>query len=193
MKSDKLGIRTFLFFLLAMMAGIGKAPALHARQNAVCAEGTCFDTKQTHNGENFFLRGIAFFNHTFVKIYKVGFYTTRGIRSEEQVLSAGASKAVIVEYKQDINIRELFGEMKKGMPANPELNDQFVRIALAVYPIRQGERHEFIYEPGKGTLLLENGKPKLRIWGDPFARAFFGFWLERHNQGNELLRPAGMP
>ncbi len=188
MNSLRCGV--ILLFLFFTGAGFAKTPDLHARPNAVCAEGSCFDVKQIVNGKSFFLRGIAFFNHTFVKIYKVGFYTTKGIRNREQVLSADVSKAVVVEYKQDINIRELFSGMKKEMPVSQALNDQFVQIALAVYPIRQGERHEFIYEPGRGTLLLENGKPKLRIRGGPFAHAFFSFWLDRHNKGNVLLRPA---
>ena len=168
-----------------------------AEEEMLCPLGTCFVEQKMVNGRNLFLAGIAFFRNAFFKIYEVALYLPKGIRNERQALSNEVPKTVVVEYAQDIDVRQLFEEFQKSLPANQAsdetLKNQFTQIAVAVFPIREGERHEFVYEPGKGTTLFENGESKLRIPGDRFARTFFSFWLNRHNNGNQLLRPGALP
>ena len=186
-ENKKLSPIIFCFMIISVMPG----PTLWAKE--VCPLGTCFEAKKVVNGINLFLGGVAFFRRAFLQIYEVGLYVPKGIRNESQVLSSEVAKTVVVEYDRDIDVRELFDEFRKNLPPNqandPTLKSQFVEIAAAVYPIQAGERHEFVYEPGKGTTLFKNGESKLRIPGSRFARTFFGFWLTRHNSGNQLLRP----
>ncbi len=201
-KSKKIsGGKISLIVLCFLYLFISVVPMPHAsakdKEETVCPVKTCFDENKAVNGKKLFLAGIAFFHRAFFQIYEVALYVPRGVRNEREVLSNEVPKTLVVEYDHDIDVRELFGSFQKSLSSNQAgdkiLKKQITEIAAAVFPIRGGERHEFVYEPGKGTTLFKNGESKLRIPGDRFARTFFSFWLNRHNNGNQLLRPGAWP
>lgn len=196
-KNKNLKIILILFCSLSLLVSSLPAAKAYPQKKDVCILKTCFEQTRVINGRNLFLGGVAFFRRAFIHAYQVALYVPRGIRNERQVLSKDVPKTVVVEYDRDVDVRDLFKEIQENLPAsqaNDEaLKNQFIEIAAAVYPIRSGERHEFVYEPGKGTTLFENGESRLKIPGDRFAHTFFSFWLARHNNGNQLLRPGTLP
>jgi hypothetical protein len=182
-----------LLTLLMVISGCaaGRTQADNPPQGHICAMNTCFrDTKPVRR-QNLFLRGMAFMERSFLQVYSIALYTPRWVKSEKDMLSREVPKSIEIEFERDMDIRALVNDLEEILPAaaeDPELQAGLTEVAKAIMPIERKKRYEFRYEPGKGTQVFQNGDPKTTVQGDRFAEIFFNYWLQRHNNGNQLLR-----
>jgi hypothetical protein len=182
------------FFAAALIAASGCARfdnrELPARES-VCMMDTCFREQRPLDRQNLPLKGADVEEKVLIQSYGVALYAPGWVKEENEILSSQVPKSLIVEYERNIELKDFVIYLEQGLPEelDPSVQEGFAKIAKNVFPVEAEDRQEFIYEPDKGTLVLQNGKPKTIIASRPFARTFFKFWLDRHNKGNQLLRP----
>lgn len=155
------------------------SPAAHA-QNAACKNSVCFEQTKTLQGRNFPVRGLADFRYFFMDVYTAALYAP-GSADLNNILS-GIPKSLILNYHRRIKKEWMIKAAQDRLAANPQVNLPALRSRLnqmnAVYEdVKEGDRYELRYEPGRGTSLYLNGRLKTTIPGEDFQRAYFGIWL----------------
>jgi hypothetical protein len=188
---------TLFFLLLLAFGGCGprsdRSDDNDRSESALqrCLHKDCFDKIREVKGLKFRLSGISirkYLRH--INVYTAVLYVPER-EAGIQVLSADA-KILVLKYhrkveKQTIvdNIRENIGSlpyvnMRKILPRLHQLEAAFEA------PIK-GDICEFLFIPGEGMTMSQNGKPLITISGDDFAEAFLGIWISPDN-GDEKMR-----
>ena len=135
------------------------------------------DAKLVLNGAG--IRTKAFFN-----IYVGGLYLRRKSQDATRIIKANDPMAVrlhivsrlITDDRMIAATREGFKKSTKGNTAPIQKRiERF--LAIFKKQIKNNDVYEFVYTPGKGTLVYRNDKLKATFKGLEFKQALFGIWL----------------
>lgn len=132
----------------------------------VTVEGNSYPATAKVEGKTFKLIGAGLREKWWVDVYTMGAYTESGSCKPADIINKDEAKYLRLDMKRDVSaekmasaIGESFGDhMPKG--ASAKLKQQ--RRAFESYfkaECTEGTKIEFIYLPGTGTVLKQNGKP----------------------------------
>lgn len=148
-------------------------------------QGVTMPERVKVSGKSLALNGIGMLEATIfeIDIYVAALYLEKPSRKAETVINGKNTWCVITQFVRDIGGGQLADGWRerledragKNLPKFKKRIDYFVSLLPNV---REGDRHAFIYEPGKGLIFKVNGKAKGRIKGADFcpliAKAFVG-------------------
>lgn len=127
--------------------------------------GHTYQPTVTVEGQSLKLVGAGVRNKWFFDVYALAAYTKSGDCGAQQLIDQDEPKMLQIDMLRDVGAKKMastIGEsFQKHMPkdASPELAKQ--RQTFEGYfkeELKKGQTLQFIYLPGKGTLVRQNGK-----------------------------------
>jgi len=147
---------------LFVVFGLILVPAIAV---GVTVEGNKYPVMVTIAGKTFKLVGAGLREKWWVDVYTMAAYSASGSCKPSEIINKDEAKYLRLDMKRDVSAEKMastIGEsFEEHMPedASPELKKQ--RKTFESYfksECTEGTRLEFIYLPGVGTVLKQNGK-----------------------------------
>lgn len=150
------------------------------------------------SGKTLKLNGVGMLEVTLfnVDVYIAALYLERPTRNPKMVTSGKHPWCVITHFVRDIGGSQLSDGWREHLydlagKRLPELKKRIDRLVSLLPNVKKGDRHHFLYDPGRGLELRINGKSKGIIKGADFsplvAKAFVGPDVDE-NLKNAMLR-----
>ncbi len=162
--------KKILFRLLMAMALSLSAMTVRGADLA----GVRMDDAMTVGKAHLVLNGIALRTKYMFKIYVGALYLVKPMTQASTVIGSDTPKALVMQFLRDIKqstmveaYREAFANNAPALLAKEQADvDRFLAFLPAV---KEGERMQFVYEPGKGSTFSIGGSKNLTIPGKAFA------------------------
>jgi hypothetical protein len=162
---------------------------------AITVEGTKYEDSTNVEGKTLKLVGAGLREKWFFDVYTMGVYTESGTCDPSNLINADEVKYLRLNMHRDVSaekmsstIGESFEEhMPKG--ASAELKQQ--RKTFESYfkkECKEGNVLEFIYVPGKGTIMKQNGKSMGPVLaGKQFQEVLWGIYFGKDSCCDDLV------
>lgn len=139
------------------------------------------------------LNGMGLRTKFMIKVYVAGLYVQQKSADANAVLQADAPKRIVMQFVHSASKSQITGGFRDSFNDNtPEAQnsmkaelDQFMG---ALEPVKDGDQMVFTYVPGTGTTFALNGRDKVTIPGQAFARVLFSVWLGPKPPNAELKK-----
>ena len=160
-------------------------------EQIVCEKKVCFDQSTTIGGTVVPLHGMGHAYYVGFRLYSAALYAFEKDAKTGNIL-LDVPKRLVLHYHRKFKKQEFIEYANLQLSKNPSVD--FARIRADVerlsdsyQDVKRGDRYELVYTPGQGTELLLNGKLRVRIPGEEFARAYFGIWLSEYPLDKKLM------
>lgn len=176
-------------FAVAMLCLVIPAVA-----SAVEVEGKVFKKTETIEGKTLKLIGAGLREKWMFDVYAFGAYTESGKCDAKTLISMDETKYIRLEMLRDVGAEKMantIGEsFDKNMPAGASAELKAQRKTFQSYfkdEAKEGQKLEFIYVPGTGMTLKQNGK----VLGAPlpgfeFAKVFWSIYFSDNCADEDL-------
>lgn len=132
---------------------------------ALTVEGTRYEDTATVEGKTLKLVGAGLREKWFFDVYTMGVYTESGTCDPVKLIKADEVKYLRLNMHRDVSAEKMsstIGEsFEEHMPKNASSELKQQRKTFESYfknECKEGNVIEFIYVPGKGTIMKQNGK-----------------------------------
>lgn len=132
---------------------------------AVTVEGNHYAATVQVEGKSFKLIGAGLREKWWVDVYTLGAYSVSGSCQPSQIVAKDEPKYLRIDMERDVSAEKMsstIGEsFQEHMPANASAKLKQQRRTFESYfkdECTEGTKLEFIYLPGTGTILKQNGK-----------------------------------
>lgn len=118
----------------------------------------------------------------FFELYDAALFVAKD-KTPEDVLQATVPFHLQFRYLRQIEKKIILQSADQMLEKNlspdegKQIEERVKRINQAYTTVRKGDQSSLTYLPGTGTTLKINGKPKVTIEGEDFARLYFRIWL----------------
>jgi hypothetical protein len=171
-------VRAVLPLLAAALLAWPAAPSAAVRM----VDQVPFAEEVAAPGAPLLLTGTGVFRWKWIfKVYAVAHYLPGD--SEGAGPASDLPRRLEFSYLVDIE-RSGFGKaadelLSRNFPpaALAPLRERLDLLHAAYVDVKPGDRYALTYQPGQGTELSYNGRPRAVIEGADFARAYFAIWL----------------
>ena len=144
--------------------------------------GVSFNTELKLDGENLIINGAGLREKYFMDLYVAGLYLPKKTEDAKKVIYDDTEMAIHIKIVSSSVTRERFIESvnagfatsKHGSASKEEIK-KFVGFFSE--PIKEGDKINLDYIPGKGVRVTKNGDVKGTIPGLDFKKALFGIWF----------------
>ena len=144
--------------------------------------GVSFNTELKLDGENLVINGAGLREKYFMDLYVAGLYVPKKTEDAKKVIYDDTEMAIHIKIVSSSVTRERFIESvnegfatsKHGSASKEEIK-KFVGFFSE--PIKEGDKINLDYIPGKGVRVTKNGDIKGTIAGLDFKKALFGIWF----------------
>lgn len=178
--------------LLALVVAVVCVPMF---AKGVTVEGSKYPATITVEGKNLKLIGAGLREKWFFDVYTMGAYSESGSCNLSEIVNKTEVKYLRLDMKRDVSaekmsssIGESFEEhMPKNAPAKLKQQRKTFE-SLFKNECTEGTVLEFVYIPGKGTTLKQNGKelgPPLE--GDGFQKVLWDIYFSKNTCCDGLL------
>ncbi len=120
----------------------------------------------------------------FVSVYESGLYLLRPSSNAAEILPANQLMAIRVRITSGFVSRaSLVSSLKEGLKKSTRGNTNAIEEETRLFleclkdEVRKNDQYDFVYVPGKGMVILKNGKLQGSVPSLAFKQAFFGIWL----------------
>jgi hypothetical protein len=159
--------------------------AIPVTAQAVEVEGKVFDKTETVEGKTLKLIGAGLREKWVFDVYALGAYTESGNCDVKSLISLDEAKYIRLEMLRNVDADKMassIGEaFDKNMPEGASSTLVQQRKTFQSYfkeEAQKGQKLEFIYLPGKGMTLKQNGKTLgPPITGFDFTRVFWSLYF----------------
>jgi hypothetical protein len=144
--------------------------------------GVSFNTELKLDGENLVINGAGLREKYFMDLYVAGLYVPKKTEDAKKVIYDDTEMAIHIKIVSSSVTRERFIESvnagfatsKHGSASKEEIK-KFAGFFSE--PIKEGDKINLDYIPGKGVRVTKNGDVKGTIAGLDFKKALFGIWF----------------
>ena len=144
--------------------------------------GVSFNTELKLDGENLVINGAGLREKYFMDLYVAGLYVPKKTEDAKKVIYDDTEMAIHIKIVSSSVTRERFIESvnagfatsKHGSASKEEIK-KFVGFFSE--PIKEGDKINLDYIPGKGVRVTKNGDVKGTVSGLDFKKALFGIWF----------------
>jgi hypothetical protein len=168
--------------LAAVLAVSALAPARAAE-----IEGVKLADSQSFGGQNLVLNGFGLRTKFGFKVYAAGLYLPQKAGSTADVLAQKGPKRLTATMLREINSKELGDLLIEALRKNAT-REEMAKIGLSLVRVgevfgaqpglKKGDTFGVDYLPGKGTVIVINGKAMTDpLPEEEFASAMFKIWL----------------
>ena len=174
--------------LLAATAAAAAAPA--RAQNAVELAGVRYPPTVQVGASTLALNGAGIRYRFVVKVYTAGLYLAAKAGTPDAVIAAAGPKRLHVVMLRDIDGNDLGRLFTRGMEENSSREDfgksipgtlRLAELFAGKKRLAAGEHFSVDWLPGRGTLILLNGKAQGEPVAEPeFFNALLRIWLGPH-------------
>lgn len=130
------------------------------------------------------LNGAGTRSKAFVSLYESGLYLTSPSREAANIVAADELMAIRIRITSGFVSRSaLASALNEGLEKSTGGQLAGIRDDLQMFheclqdEVQKHDIYDFVYLPGKGLVVVRNGKVKGSIPGIEFKRALFGIWL----------------
>ena len=182
---------TCVFFLLIPPAFSRETPRLVAAKvptlktlPSKCIGKDCFEWTADVGGKTVPLRGAGLFRYLRADLYSAALYVPEEIKTTD--ILADVPKALLFVCHHDIKKEDILRVSDKNLRGNPTVDYKKIQRRLeklnAFYKtVKDGDYYRILYSPGHGTVVEYNGRERILILGEDFARAYFGMWISKYS------------
>jgi len=171
-------------------------PSMSLSEQA-CLRNICVDRTHKVGETELELLGMGRLTFWGLRVYTGALFTPPDVRTQSEILG-DVPKRLVFHYHRSISRDDIIKAKMEFIDDNPDVDLDAIRDEVeemnALYSsVRSGDVYELIYEPGKGTTLILNGREEGTVGGAELAKAVFGLWLSDYslNSGlrDNLLKP----
>jgi Chalcone isomerase-like len=174
-------------FTIAGLATTALLPHVAMAQTVVEHSGVKYPSTLAVAGQNLRLNGSGIRYRFVVKVYTAGLYLQGRAATPEAVLATPGPKRLHVVMLRDIDANELGKLFTRGMQDNVSRDDfaksipgtlRMADIFQAQKKLAVGDNFSVDWLPGRGTMVLVNGRPQGEPIAEPeFFNALMMIWL----------------
>lgn len=133
-------------------------------------------------GQSLVLNGVALRKKAIFKVYVAGLYLPTRQSNAEAIITSDGPRHMVLEFLRGVDKGAMCDAMNDGLqnntPSPPQLLiGDFARLCGMMQDVGKGERYEFTYIPGTGTIVKVKGAETGRIPGKAFADALWRAWI----------------
>jgi Chalcone isomerase-like len=171
-------VRGAIYAVAVLAISLTATGNAHARQ----VWGVRVPERTVANGHVLELKGTALQERFWFDIYGLALYLTEPLDSAEAIIEADQVKQLRLYILRDLPAQEVRKALLSGFQNAAQgdfekLRPRVNKMLRSIKNVRDGERIEMTYIPGKGTVLRTNSGTRLVIPGEDFAQALFSIWL----------------
>jgi hypothetical protein len=127
------------------------------------------------------LNGTGVGTKILVHVYVIGLYLERKTTDARTAITSNEAKRMALILLRNVSRQQFVQAVEKGMMRNsglpmPRLRARLDLLEQALPALAKGDRLDFTYLPGVGTVVRGHGR-ELTIPGQDFAEALFSVWL----------------
>ena len=153
--------------------------------SALTVEGKSYAPTTTIEGQTLKLVGAGLRQKWFVDVYVLAAYSASGAVDPATLVDADEPKYLRIDMLRNVSAEKMAstigGSFEEHMPKNPSPELKAQRAAFQNYfkdECTKGSVLEFIYVPGTGTILKQNGKQLgAPLAGKSFARVLWDIYF----------------
>jgi hypothetical protein len=171
---------------VAVLAAVLAFSALNP-VHAVEIEGVKLADSQSFGGQNLVLNGYGLRTKFGFKVYTAGLYVPKKAETTADVLAQKGPKRLMATMLREISSRELGDLLIEALRKNAT-REEMSKIGLSLVRVgevfgaqpslKKGDTFGVDYTPGKGTVIMINGKPMTDpLPEEEFANAMYKIWL----------------
>jgi hypothetical protein len=125
-----------------------------------------------------------------IHVYLIGLYLEKKTTDARTAIATDEAKRISLIMLRNVSRQQFVDAVEKGMVRNsglpmPTLRSRLDLLEQALPALKKGDRLDFTYLPGAGTVVRGEGR-ELKIPGKDFADALFSVWLGPHADSSSL-------
>ena len=179
--------KRYLSILIAALFLTTATPLLAAE-----FKGVTLDDTLTLESSNLTLQGMGIRKKFFISVYVGGLYLTTPTQDAAAAIAADEAKRITMVFKRDVGGEKMVGAFQEGfeenaaplMEAIKDRADTF--LALFKPGVKENQRIDLTYQPGKGTSVAFDGKEVGVIEGADFMAACWAIWFGPEPPSSDL-------
>lgn len=164
---------------------------VHAQKRTVA--GVSFPAKATINGKTVIYNGAGLREKYTIDLYVGALYLKRPSMDPNKIITDNAEMGIHIELVSSKVTRDKFVEsVKDGFKnsSHGKATSAQIQKFMSVFKgeFKDGDKIKLNYAPGKGVIIIKNGKTLGTIAGLEFKKALFAIWLGKKPADSSLKK-----